>query len=69
MNRPPGRKENQMYAIFDVRYPAKPFVFQDEKEYKQIPAVFRSKEEAESICSKMNSITTLTTYIVKVWFR
>ena len=58
-----------MYAIFDIRYPARPFVFQDETLYKQTPAVFRTKAEAESICSKMNSISTMTTYIVKVWFR
>ena len=58
-----------MYAIFDIRYPARPFVFQDEKVCKQTPAVFNEKSEAESICAKMNNISTLTTYIVKEWFR
>lgn len=55
------------YGIFDSRpkHNLKPFVFQDEVSGKQEPAVFDDKEKADQMAFMMNSITTLTTYVVK----
>ena len=55
-----------MYGIFDSRpkHSQKPFLFAvGNGRYE--PAVYNSLEEAEAMASKMNAITSLTTYIVK----
>ena len=55
------------YGIFDSRpnHNLKPFLFQDQDKGTQEYAIFDDKEKAEKMAFMMNSISTLTTYVVK----
>ena len=53
------------FIIADVRCPDKPVVFQDMDAGTQSYAVYSDISEAETICTKMNAITSLTQYVVK----
>lgn len=55
-----------MYAIFDSRpqHSKEPFLF-TVGNGRYAPAVYDNEEEAEAMAAKMNTQTTLTTFIVR----
>ena len=55
-----------MYGIFDSRpkHNQKPFLFTTYCGLYE-PAIFDDKEKAEEVAAKMNSVTKLTTFIVR----
>lgn len=53
-----------MYYIYDIRFPSKPYIFEDQDKGTQEPAIFDDKEKAIRMCNMMNAVTSLTTFAI-----
>jgi len=54
-----------MYYIYDVKYPNRPYEFQDQDKGIQEPAIFDTKDKADKMCEMMNSIAHRSYFAVK----
>ena len=58
-----------MYYIYEIRRPREPYMFQDQEQGIQEPAIFKTEEEANMMCEKMNAIAHVSTFKVSKMYK